>query len=108
MPILRRGMHKAFDSVIGLPKRSTSALRILAFLIPPEVRSNFMMSFKSWIVVGSHADLPGDDSTTNDGTPNRPTALNRAAAAERTPAIEASAAGEHRGRYAELSIATQT
>src|SRR4051812_48881564 len=35
------GMHRALQSVIGLPKRSTSALRMLAFLIPPEVRRSF-------------------------------------------------------------------
>src|SRR5262245_48778597 len=37
------GMHRALDSAIGLPRSSTSALRMLVFVMPPEVSSNFMM-----------------------------------------------------------------
>jgi hypothetical protein len=35
------GMHRALESAIGLPRRSTSALRMLAFLIPAEVSRYF-------------------------------------------------------------------
>jgi len=34
------GMQRALDSAIGLPRRSTRASRMLAFLMPAEVRSN--------------------------------------------------------------------
>src|SRR5687767_15013940 len=37
------GMQRALDSAIGLPSRSTSALRMLVFLMPAEVSRNFMM-----------------------------------------------------------------
>src|SRR5437763_12181990 len=37
------GMQRALDSAIGLPRRSTSALRMLVFLMPPEVRRNLML-----------------------------------------------------------------
>src|SRR5438309_2188018 len=37
------GMHRALDSAIGLPSRSTSASRMLVFLMPAEVRRNLMM-----------------------------------------------------------------
>src|SRR5215212_10028108 len=36
------GMQRALDSGIGLPRRSTSASWMLAFLIPAEVRRNLM------------------------------------------------------------------
>src|SRR5690348_8178094 len=35
------GMQRALHSAIGLPSRSTSALWILAFLMPAEVSRNF-------------------------------------------------------------------
>ena len=31
------GMHRALDSAIGLPSRSTNASRMLAFVTPPDV-----------------------------------------------------------------------
>lgn len=34
-------MQSALESAMGLPSRSTSAARMLAFVTPPEVRSNF-------------------------------------------------------------------
>src|SRR4051794_6300314 len=34
-------MKRAFDSSIGLPRSSTSASRMLVFLMPPEVRRSF-------------------------------------------------------------------
>jgi len=37
------GMQRALDSAIGLPRRSTNALWMLVFLMPEEVRRNFMM-----------------------------------------------------------------
>src|SRR3954469_4903394 len=35
------GMHRALDSAMGLPSRSTSAFSMLGFLIPAEVRRSF-------------------------------------------------------------------
>src|ERR1700730_5774360 len=37
------GMQRALDSAIGLPSRSTRALRMLSLLMPAEVSRNFMM-----------------------------------------------------------------
>ena len=42
-PYAAVGMQRALDSAIGLPSRSTSALWMLVFLMPADVRSNFMM-----------------------------------------------------------------
>src|SRR6266516_5725591 len=39
------GMQRALDSAIGLPRRSTSASWMLAFLIPESVSRSFMMPF---------------------------------------------------------------
>jgi hypothetical protein len=35
-------MHSALDSAIGLPRRSTSAVWMLALVIPAEVRRSFI------------------------------------------------------------------
>src|SRR5439155_19519049 len=37
------GMQRALDSAIGLPRRSTSASRMLLFLIPADVRRSFTL-----------------------------------------------------------------
>jgi hypothetical protein len=37
------GMQRALDSAIGLPRRSTSALWMLLFLMPAEVRRSLML-----------------------------------------------------------------
>src|SRR5580765_1791701 len=37
------GMHRAMDSSIGLPSRSTSASRMLVFVTPPDVRRSFKL-----------------------------------------------------------------
>src|SRR6266536_3318735 len=37
------GMQRALESAIGLPSRSTRALRMLSLLMPAEVRRYFMM-----------------------------------------------------------------
>src|SRR6185369_17575916 len=37
------GMQSALDSAIGLPSRSMSASRMLGFVTPPDVRSNFII-----------------------------------------------------------------
>src|SRR5688572_18809805 len=42
-PYIAVGMQSAFDSAIGLPRRSTRASRMLAFLMPAEVRRSFMV-----------------------------------------------------------------
>jgi hypothetical protein len=41
------GMNRAFDSEIGLPKRSTRAWEMLGFRTPPDVRRYFMAQ-RSW------------------------------------------------------------
>src|SRR6478672_4816994 len=43
-PYIAVGMHRALDSAIGLPSRSTSASRMLVFVTPPEVSKSFTMS----------------------------------------------------------------
>ena len=42
-PYAAVGMQRALDSAIGLPSRSTSASRMLAFLTPADVRRSFML-----------------------------------------------------------------
>jgi hypothetical protein len=42
-PYAAVGMQRALDSAIGLPSRSPSALWILVFLMPAEVRRYFML-----------------------------------------------------------------
>src|SRR5580692_12489908 len=39
------GMQRALHSAIGLPSRSTSALWMLVFLMPADVRRSFIMPF---------------------------------------------------------------
>src|SRR5262245_39169360 len=53
------GMHRALDSAIGLPRRSSSARWMLAFLMPAEVRRSFMTSFQTWLM-----NLPDYDDRT--------------------------------------------
>src|SRR5438874_12105709 len=47
------GMQRALDSAIGFPIRSTSASWMLVFLMPADVRRNFMM--RLLVIVLSHA-----------------------------------------------------
>src|SRR5579883_1240989 len=42
-PYVAVGMQRARDSAMGLPSRSTRALRMLPFLMPAEVSRNFML-----------------------------------------------------------------
>ena len=44
------GMQRALASAIGLPRRPTSASWMLAFLMPADVSSNFMMPLLGAIV----------------------------------------------------------
>src|SRR3954466_15155849 len=37
------GMHRALDSSIGFPSRSTRASRMLVFVTPPDVRRSFKL-----------------------------------------------------------------
>ena len=37
------GMHRALESSIGLPSRSTSASRMLVLVTPPDVRRSFKL-----------------------------------------------------------------
>src|SRR6185503_13592018 len=46
-PYAAVGMHRALDSAIGLPSRSTSASWILVFLMPAEVRRYFIMPLRA-------------------------------------------------------------
>src|SRR3954454_15042794 len=41
-PYIAVGMQRALASLIGLPRRSTSALSILGFLMPADVSRSFM------------------------------------------------------------------
>src|SRR4051812_35478354 len=44
------GMKRAVDSAIGLPRSSTSASRMLVFLMPPEVRRSLKSaSLRRWV-----------------------------------------------------------
>src|SRR4249920_935357 len=45
MAYIAVGMKRALDSAIGLPKRSTNALRMLVLLMPAEVRRSFINFF---------------------------------------------------------------
>ncbi len=47
-PYIAVGMQRALDSAIGLPSRSTSASRMLAFLMPADVRRNLILPL--WVV----------------------------------------------------------
>jgi hypothetical protein len=38
------GMHRAWESAIGLPRRSTRASWMLGFVTPPDVRRSFTVS----------------------------------------------------------------
>src|SRR4051812_918643 len=42
-PYMAVGMQRALDSAIGLPRRSTSASWMLAFLMPADVRRSLML-----------------------------------------------------------------
>ena len=42
-PYIAVGMQRAVASLIGLPRRSTSALWMLGFLMPADVRRSFML-----------------------------------------------------------------
>ncbi len=53
------GMHRALDSAIGLPRRSTNASWMLAFLTPESVRRSFIASFPGT----PHASTTGHSST---------------------------------------------
>src|SRR5579862_7753272 len=49
-PYIAVGMQRALDSAIGLPSRSASALWMLVFLMPAEVRRSFIVPFLGHIV----------------------------------------------------------
>ncbi|GAA2757621.1 hypothetical protein GCM10009872_29810 [Actinopolymorpha rutila] len=40
-PYIPVGMHRALESAIGLPSKSTRASRMLVFVTPPDVRRSF-------------------------------------------------------------------
>src|SRR6185437_10101128 len=42
-PCIAVGMQRALDSLIGLPRRSSSVSRMLAFLMPADVRRSFIL-----------------------------------------------------------------
>src|SRR5207244_8938107 len=59
-PYAAVGMQRALDSAIGLPRRSTSALSILVFLMPADVRRNLMLppgvAVEEWCVLSDSAN----------------------------------------------------
>src|SRR5215469_3749475 len=50
-PYIAVGMHRALESAIGLPSKSTSALWMLVFLMPADVSSNRMPSLLMLLLV---------------------------------------------------------
>jgi hypothetical protein len=54
-PYAAVGMQRALDSAIGLPKRSTSALWMLVFLMPADVRRNFITPFFGYTLAPNRA-----------------------------------------------------
>jgi hypothetical protein len=50
MAYIAVGTKRALASEIGLPRRSTNALRIFVLLMPAEVRRSFMIFFFDYIV----------------------------------------------------------
>src|SRR5215469_2259444 len=60
-------MHSAVDSAIGLPRRSTSASWIDAFLMPAEVRRRFMvrrLADQQNLIAAVSVSLPRSDRAT--------------------------------------------
>src|SRR5262245_10889598 len=57
------GMHRALASAIGLPRRPTSALWILVFLMPAEVRRYFMIPLLVDCSLCSRAVAPAPSNT---------------------------------------------
>src|SRR5437660_139689 len=49
-PYAAVGMQRALDSAIGLPRRSTSALWMLVFLMPADVRRSLILPFLVTVV----------------------------------------------------------
>src|SRR5438309_11663995 len=54
-PYIAVGMQRALDSAIGLPSRSTSASRMLAFLMPADVTRNLTLPPG---VITAHENFP--------------------------------------------------
>src|SRR3954453_16402145 len=59
-PYIAVGMQRALASRIGLPRRSSSALLMLGFLTPADVRRSFM---RSPGVVAAGRELSGSDGS---------------------------------------------
>src|SRR6266852_6364626 len=57
------GMQRALDSAIGLPRRSTSASWMLAFLMPAEVRRSLTMPPGSRCRSGAYMAVRVDQAT---------------------------------------------
>src|SRR5882672_10686950 len=50
MAYIAVGTKRALASAIGLPRRSTNALRMLVLLMPADVRRSFIISFFGYII----------------------------------------------------------
>ena len=64
-PYTAVGMHRASHSAIGLPSSSTSALWMLAFLMPAEVSRYFIMPL---LVTLPRSDAQATPVLTDDGS----------------------------------------
>src|SRR6266508_2459524 len=76
-PYCAVGIQRALESAIGLPSRSTSALWMLAFLIPAEVRRSFIVPPEvitaGGNVLGAYGSVRARDwqTTENSSAPTR-------------------------------------
>src|SRR2546429_505713 len=76
-PYIAVGMQRALDSAIGLPSRSSSASRMLAFLMPADVRRNLKLPpgviTADENLLGAYGCLRGRDwqTTQNSSAPAR-------------------------------------
>src|SRR6266498_89795 len=71
-PYCAVGIQRALESAIGLSSRSTSALWMLAFLIPAEVRRSFIVP-PEVITAGAYGSVRARDwqTTENSSAPTK-------------------------------------
>ncbi len=70
-PYAAVGMHSALESAIGLPRRSTKALRMLTFLTPADVRRSLKIPPGSNQMERFHQCGPGITRKRRDRTRRR-------------------------------------
>src|SRR6266511_2677816 len=80
-PYCAVGIQRALESAIGLPSRSTSALWMLAFLIPAEVRRSFIVPPEviaaGGNVLGAYGSVRARDWQTTENSPAPPDPASR-------------------------------